>query len=141
MVLQQLTSTDRNFRRSMEKRAERSPVRWRSTPISCSSTSLPHGLHAIASARLDELILDLRDGLGATIIIVSHELPSLFTIADDGIYLDNVTKTPIAHGSPSYFQDHCDNRRWPAIIQHLLLQHSLTGETGHSHVRRFKLQA
>ena len=42
------------------------------------------GLDPITSRRLDDLILSLRDGLGATIVIVSHELPSLFAIADDG---------------------------------------------------------
>jgi phospholipid/cholesterol/gamma-HCH transport system ATP-binding protein len=77
------------------------------------------GLDPITSARLDELILNLRDGLGATIIIVSHELPSLFTIADDGIYLDAVTKRPIAHGAPSYLRDHCDNPQVRAFMQRL----------------------
>ena len=77
------------------------------------------GLDPITSARLDELILNLRDGLGATIIIVSHELPSLFAIADDGIYLDNVTRTPIAHGSPSYLRDHCDDPQVRAFMQRL----------------------
>lgn len=63
------------------------------------------GLDPITSKRLDDLILNLRDGLGTTIIIVSHELPSLFTIADDGIFLDAETKTPIAHGSPKALRD------------------------------------
>ena len=48
------------------------------------------GLDPITSSRLDDLILNLRDGLGATIVIVSHELPSLFAIADDGVFLDAV---------------------------------------------------
>src|SRR3954447_25345426 len=58
------------------------------------------GLDPIPSARLDDLIINLRDGLGATVIIVSHELPSLFAIADDGVFLDAETRTAIAHGSP-----------------------------------------
>ncbi|GAJ28202.1 ABC transporter ATP-binding protein [Acidomonas methanolica] len=65
------------------------------------------GLDPITSARLDDLILNLRDGLGATIVIVSHELPSLFRIADSGIFLDARSKTPIAHGSPAELRDHC----------------------------------
>ena len=65
------------------------------------------GLDPITSARLDDLILTLRDGLGATIMIVSHELPSLFAIADDGIFLDAKTHTPIAHGSPRTLHDTC----------------------------------
>jgi phospholipid/cholesterol/gamma-HCH transport system ATP-binding protein len=63
------------------------------------------GLDPITSSRLDDLIINLRDGLGATIIIVSHELPSLFAIADDGVFLDAVTKTAIAHGSPKEMRD------------------------------------
>ena len=65
------------------------------------------GLDPITSSRLDDLILNLRDGLGATIVIVSHELPSLFTIADDGVFLDAETKTAIAHGSPAALRDTC----------------------------------
>lgn len=65
------------------------------------------GLDPIASRRLDELILELRAGLGATIIIVSHELPSLFGICDDGIFLDGGLKTAIAHGAPRDLRDRC----------------------------------
>lgn len=64
------------------------------------------GLDPITSARLDDLILSLRDGLGATIVIVSHELPSLFSIADDGIFLDAKTHKPIARGAPRDLRDH-----------------------------------
>jgi phospholipid/cholesterol/gamma-HCH transport system ATP-binding protein len=64
------------------------------------------GLDPITSSRLDDLILNLRDGLGATIVIVSHELPSLFAIADDGVFLDAQTKTAIAHGAPRDLRDH-----------------------------------
>lgn len=64
------------------------------------------GLDPITSKRLDDLILTLRNGLGTTIIIVSHELSSLFTIADDGIFLDAESKTPLAHGSPQEMHDH-----------------------------------
>ncbi|MFT8369345.1 MAG: ATP-binding cassette domain-containing protein [Acetobacter papayae] len=66
------------------------------------------GLDPITSARLDDLILTLRDGLGATVIIVSHELPSLFAIADDGIFLDATTHTAIAHGAPRTLRDSSD---------------------------------
>ena len=67
------------------------------------------GLDPITSSRLDDLIINLRDGLGATIVIVSHELPSLFAICDDGIFLDAETHTPIAHGSPRELRDTCTN--------------------------------
>ena len=58
------------------------------------------GLDPITSRNLDELILDLRDGLGATVVVVSHELASIFTIADDSIFLDAETKTIRAQGNP-----------------------------------------
>jgi len=67
------------------------------------------GLDPITSHRLVELILDLRDGLGVTVVMVSHELPSLFAICDDGIFLDAETKTAIGHGSPRDLRDHSDH--------------------------------
>jgi phospholipid/cholesterol/gamma-HCH transport system ATP-binding protein len=42
----------------------------------------------------------IRERTGAAVVLVSHELPSLFAIADDGIFLDAQSKHPIAHGSP-----------------------------------------
>ena len=50
------------------------------------------GLDPITSERLDELILELSKGFGATVVIVSHELPSLFAICDDGVFLDAETQ-------------------------------------------------
>ena len=58
------------------------------------------GLDPITSRRLDELILRLRDSLGTTIVVVTHELPSIFAIADTSIFLDAETKRVIAHGNP-----------------------------------------
>jgi phospholipid/cholesterol/gamma-HCH transport system ATP-binding protein len=58
------------------------------------------GLDPITSLRLDQLILRLRDSLGTTIVVVTHELPSIFTIADTSIFLDAETKRVIAHGNP-----------------------------------------
>ena len=63
------------------------------------------GLDPISSKRLDDLVLDIRERTGAAVVFVSHELPSLFAIADDGIFLDADSKTPIAHGSPSALRD------------------------------------
>jgi len=67
------------------------------------------GLDPITSERLDELILELSKGLGATVVIVSHELASLFAICDDGVFLDADTKTAIAHGAPRTLRDACDH--------------------------------
>jgi phospholipid/cholesterol/gamma-HCH transport system ATP-binding protein len=58
------------------------------------------GLDPISSKRLDDLILELRDALGSTIVVVTHELASIFAIGDDSIFLDAATRTPIAHGNP-----------------------------------------
>jgi phospholipid/cholesterol/gamma-HCH transport system ATP-binding protein len=75
------------------------------------------GLDPITSSRLDDLILNLRDGLGATIVIVSHELPSLFAIADDGVFLDAQTRTAIAHGSPSSLRANCPDPQVEAFMR------------------------
>jgi phospholipid/cholesterol/gamma-HCH transport system ATP-binding protein len=58
------------------------------------------GLDPITSVRLDRLILRLRDCLGTTVVVVTHELPSIFTIADTSIFLDAETKKVIAQGDP-----------------------------------------
>ena len=58
------------------------------------------GLDPITSRRLDDLILDLRDSLGATIVVVTHELASIFAIADNSVLLDAQSKTMIASGNP-----------------------------------------
>lgn len=75
------------------------------------------GLDPITSKRLDELILELSKGLGATVIIVSHELPSLFGICDDGVFLDAESKTAIAHGSPQALRDSCDHPTVRAFME------------------------
>jgi phospholipid/cholesterol/gamma-HCH transport system ATP-binding protein len=64
------------------------------------------GLDPISSRRLDDLILDIRERTGAAVVFVSHELPSLLTIADDGIYLDADSKRPIADGCPRELAQH-----------------------------------
>jgi phospholipid/cholesterol/gamma-HCH transport system ATP-binding protein len=75
------------------------------------------GLDPITSSRLDDLIVNLRDGLGATVVMVSHELPSLFAIADDGVFLDAETRTVIAHGSPSALRDTCSDPQVRAFMR------------------------
>jgi len=67
------------------------------------------GLDPVTAKRLDDLILELRDGFGMTIVMVSHDLPSLFAICDDGVFLDGDSKTVIAHGAPSRLRDECDH--------------------------------
>lgn len=64
------------------------------------------GLDPISAKRLDDLVLELRERSGCAVVLVSHELPSLLAIADDGIFLDADSKQPIAHGSPRALRDH-----------------------------------
>jgi phospholipid/cholesterol/gamma-HCH transport system ATP-binding protein len=56
---------------------------------------------------LDELILELRDSLGATVVVVTHELASIFTIGNNSVFLDADTKTMIASGDPKQLRDEC----------------------------------
>lgn len=58
------------------------------------------GLDPLSSRRLDELILQLRDALGTTVVVVTHELESIFAIADTALFLDAQTRTPTALGNP-----------------------------------------
>jgi len=67
------------------------------------------GLDPISSRLLDDLILELRASLGATVVVVSHELASIFAIADDSIFLDPESHTVGAHGNPKDLLEHCDS--------------------------------
>jgi phospholipid/cholesterol/gamma-HCH transport system ATP-binding protein len=58
------------------------------------------GLDPINARRLDELILELRDNLGATIVVVTHDLPSILAIGDDSVFLDPHTHSIRARGCP-----------------------------------------
>ncbi len=68
------------------------------------------GLDPISSKRLDDLILEIRDSLKSTIVIISHELASIFDIADTCVFLDAQTKTQIALGSPKELLHHSENK-------------------------------
>jgi phospholipid/cholesterol/gamma-HCH transport system ATP-binding protein len=63
------------------------------------------GLDPISSRRLDDLILELRDSLGATVVVVTHELASIFAIGDNSVFLDAETKTMLAVGNPKTLRD------------------------------------
>ena len=65
------------------------------------------GLDPISSRLLDDLIHELRDSLGATIIVVTHELPSIFAIGTNSVFLDAETKTMIAGGDPKTLLREC----------------------------------
>jgi phospholipid/cholesterol/gamma-HCH transport system ATP-binding protein len=65
------------------------------------------GLDPISSRLLDDLILELRDSLGATIVMVTHELASIFAVGDNSIFLDAESKTQIAAGHPRQLLTEC----------------------------------
>ncbi len=75
------------------------------------------GLDPISSLRLDDLILDIRQRTGAAVVLVSHELPSLLAIADDGIFLDADSQQPIAHGSPRHLREHAEHPTVRAFLR------------------------
>lgn len=58
------------------------------------------GLDPVSARLLDDLIIQLRDSLGATVVVVTHELASIFAIGNNSVYLDVETKTMIAGGDP-----------------------------------------
>lgn len=67
------------------------------------------GLDPVTSAGLDELVRSLNRNLGVTFVIVSHELPSIYAVADRVIMLDKSTKGIIAEGAPAFLRDHDTN--------------------------------
>jgi phospholipid/cholesterol/gamma-HCH transport system ATP-binding protein len=74
------------------------------------------GLDPITSAELDELILQINRSLGTTIVVVSHELPSIFTIAERCIMLDRSAKGIIAEGAPQDLRDRSTDPRVRAFF-------------------------
>jgi phospholipid/cholesterol/gamma-HCH transport system ATP-binding protein len=74
------------------------------------------GLDPISSRNLDQLILQLRDSLGATFVVVTHELASIFAIGDNSIFLDPNTRTMRAQGNPRELLQHSTD---PAVREFL----------------------
>ena len=73
-------------------------------------------LDPLHSRRVDDIILGLRDATGATIVLVSHDLPSIFALADDALFLDGEKKTMIARGRPEELRDHCPDPKVRAVL-------------------------
>ena len=69
------------------------------------------GLDPVTSLQLDELVLQIRESLGTTIVIVSHELASIFGIADRVVMLDRTTRGIIADGDPGKLRDSSEDSR------------------------------
>lgn len=67
------------------------------------------GLDPISAKLLDDLILELRDSLDTTVVIVSHELASIFAIANNSVFLDTDSRTQLATGNPAELRDNSDS--------------------------------
>ena len=74
------------------------------------------GLDPISARNLDELILELRASLGATVVIVTHELASIYAIATNSVFLDSEARTMLATGDPKRLVQECDD---PTVINFL----------------------
>jgi phospholipid/cholesterol/gamma-HCH transport system ATP-binding protein len=74
------------------------------------------GLDPISSRLLDDLILELRGNLGATIVVVTHELASIFTIGNNSVFLDAESRTMIASADPRELRAHSTN---PTVVRFL----------------------
>src|SRR5262245_64419881 len=69
------------------------------------------GLDPITAANLDRTILSLRANLGFTFVVVTHELTSIYTIADRAIMVDPRSRRIIAEGKPADLRDHSRDPR------------------------------
>jgi phospholipid/cholesterol/gamma-HCH transport system ATP-binding protein len=69
------------------------------------------GLDPLSSRRLDELILELKRSLGATVVVVTHELPSIFAIGTNAIFMDSERKTIVARGPPRQMLAQCTDAK------------------------------
>jgi phospholipid/cholesterol/gamma-HCH transport system ATP-binding protein len=76
------------------------------------------GLDPISAKLLDDLIIELRESLGTTVVIVTHELASIFAIGNNSVFLDPVTKTQLATGDPKQLRDHHENY----VVRNFLLR-------------------
>jgi len=75
------------------------------------------GLDPLAARRLDDLILELKASLGTTIVLVTHELPSLLELGDASVFLDAERKTMIATGSPRELRETCPDPKVRAFLR------------------------
>jgi len=69
------------------------------------------GLDPISASLLDNLILELRDSLKATIVLVTHDLASIFAIGSNSIFLDAESRTMIASGAPQTLLETTKNHK------------------------------
>ncbi len=87
------------------------------------------GLDPVTSLQLDDLIVRLRDTLGTTLVVVSHELASIFAIADRVVMLDRGARGVVAEGDPRALRDHSED---PRVREFLNRRRDATGAKGAS---------
>ena len=75
------------------------------------------GLDPVSAKRLDDLILELKNSLGATVVVVTHELASIFAIGNNSVFLDSEARTMTAAGNPKMLLENSQN---PKIINFLM---------------------
>jgi phospholipid/cholesterol/gamma-HCH transport system ATP-binding protein len=74
------------------------------------------GLDPVTAHMLDELILELRDSLGATIVVVTHEVASILTIGNNSVFLDADTNSIVARGHPKELLAHSSDPKVRAFL-------------------------
>ena len=75
------------------------------------------GLDPVSAKLLDDLILELRDSLGSTIVVVTHELASIFAIGNNSVFLDPDSKTMIAQGDPTILLKECSDPKVQTFLR------------------------
>lgn len=74
------------------------------------------GLDPLSAKRLDDLMLELRDSLGTTLVVVTHELASIFAIGTNSVYLDTEAGTQLAVGPPRELRESCPDPKVRAFL-------------------------
>ena len=82
------------------------------------------GLDPISSSLLDDLIVQIKESMGATVVMVTHELPSIFAIANNSVYLDNISRTMIEYGNPAQLREHSQQ----AVVRQFLSRSATADE-------------
>jgi len=73
-------------------------------------------LDPLGARRVDEIIRWFRDDLGATVVLVSNDHETLYSLADEAVFLDSETHTMTARGKPSYLRDHATDPKVRAFL-------------------------
>ncbi|NKN34487.1 ATP-binding cassette domain-containing protein [Marichromatium bheemlicum] len=75
------------------------------------------GLDPLSARLLDELIVELKHSLGATMVVITHDLASIFAIADEAVFLDAERGTMLTTGDPRWLREHADDARVRAFLR------------------------